>query len=98
MIKEVSELIYVQVAYAIILGSILWLSRKKGKVRIAYWSITACYVCVVCWLSQVFINFGSHPDPGRVFAWAMTSIMLPGAFALGALIIFIAYRVREKRR
>ncbi len=98
MINDINELVFVQTASIVVLLLIFWIARKKKKERIAYCCISVVYVFIIGWLIYEYFRLGSHPDPGSVFAWAMTSIILPGVLILIAIGIFIIARLSGKRK
>jgi hypothetical protein len=96
MINDVSELAIVQAVYVTVLILIIWTSWKEKKQRIAYLCIIATYALVIGWLVYEYFRFGGHADPGSVFAWAMTSIILPGLLVISAIIIFVVAKMLKK--
>lgn len=96
--KDLDQLIYVQLIYVAILVFILWKVRKQQKLKIVYWSIIGAYILVIGWLINIYSTLGPRPDPGRGFAWAMATFIYPGALALAALLIFIVAGIMKSRR
>ena len=97
MSNDFGELILVQSVYVVILLLILWLKRKRKRERIAYWGISAVYASVVGWLIYEYFTFGSHPDPGSVFACGMTSIMFPGLMVSSAIVTAVISSMIKRR-
>lgn len=96
MFHDIPELIILQIVYVIILVLILWIERKKKRLRIAYWCIAALYIVIITGLINAWIRSGDHPDPGSLFGLGIASMILPGLLVLCAILIVILFRVTGK--
>lgn len=98
MIDNISELIFVQVVYMAILSLIIIATLRLKRKGVFYWIIAGLYVLTLIWLIYEYINFGTKPDPGSVFAWGMFSMIIPGILTLIALIVFVVSGIVARKQ
>jgi hypothetical protein len=89
MSKDISELLHVQLFYAVVLLLLMLTSAKRRRERIFYFCMTGLFVAAVIWLTFAYFQIGPKPDPGSFFAWEMFSILVPGIFVLAAIGAFV---------